>query len=641
MTELTAELIAELEVPRAPRLSPDGRRVIYTLAPLSKADDETSALWLALTDGTTAPRQFTAGTAHDHSPQWSPDGLHLAFLSDRANRGTDQLYLISAHGGEARPLTDTENESAVQAFSWSPVGDRIAFLSSDEPTEEAKRRDKERDDARVYGERVPYARLRLVSVADSVVTTLVTGNRHVAAFSWSPKGDALAYLERPTSNLEDVGRSDVIRAVTLSGKVRTLCILPPGGGVADLVWSAGDTLLLLKPVGSHHQASQAVYAPSAGGGEPVHLALGEDSCAGGLAQPLGATRAVVQVGRGLQTELHWLDPVTGALEPLYMPKEDNTDIAGWSVQVIQKGVSVAAVKSSGNNPWELVVSQTQPSGPPTFKQLTHHQGMAELSLGQKTPFYWTAADGLELDGWLVRPPTATGAPLPTIVLVHGGPYGRWGGGLDLSWGNWAQWLATAGYAVLLPNPRGGYGHGEPFAGAARGAVGKDDFSDVMSMVDAALARGLADPERLGIGGWSQGGFMSAWAVTQTGRFKAAVMGAGVSDWGAMVVSSDLPDFERELGGSAPWAGVGPHPHAALSPISFASRVTTPVLILHGENDARVPLGQAVGFHRALREYQVATELVVYPREPHGVRERAHQVDVLKRVRAWYGRWLTP
>ena len=139
--------------------------------------------------------------------------------------------------------------------------------------------------------------------------------------------------------------------------------------------------------------------------------------------------------------------------------------------------------------------------------------------------------------------------------------------------------------MLLPNPRGGYGHGEAFAGAVRGAVGQADFGDVMSMVDAAVARGVADPERLGIGGWSQGGYMSAWAVTQTGRFKAAIMGAGVSDWGAMVVSSDVPDFERELGGSAPWEGVGPHPHTALSPISFAKQVKTPVLILHGENDA--------------------------------------------------------
>ena len=642
MTELTAELIADLKVPRGPQLSPDGRWVAYTLTPLSKAEEyDTSALWLVATDGSAAPLQFTAGTAHDHSPQWSPDGLHVAFLSDRAKRGTDQLYLISASGGEARPLTSTEHESAVQAFSWSPDGNTIAFSSSDEPTDDDKRREKERDDARVYGERVPYARLRLVSVAEGEVTTLVAGERHVAAFAWKPRGDALAFIERPTPDLEDDGRNDVIRTVTPAGEVQTLCALPEGGGVADLVWSGdGQTLLLLKPVGRNRQASYAVYTLPAGGGDPVYLALGEDSCAGSLAQPLGSARAVAEVGRGLQTELHWLGPSSGVLEPLYVPDpKANTDLAGWSVQVAENRTVVAAVQSSEHEPWEVVIGQTHGSDPLAFRQLTHHQNMTGLSFGLKTPFYWTAADGLELDGWLVRPPAATDKPLPTVVLVHGGPYGRWGGGLNLSWADWSQWLVAAGYAVLLPNPRGGYGHGEAFAGAVRGAVGQADFGDVMSMVDAAVARGVADPERLGIGGWSQGGYMSAWAVTQTDRFKAAIMGAGVSDWGAMVTTSDVPNFERELGGSVPWDGAGPHPHAALSPISFAKQVKTPVLILHGENDARVPLNQAVGFHRALREQQVTTELVIYPREPHGIGERAHQLDLLRRVRAWYTRWL--
>src|SRR5262249_47897633 len=154
---------------------------------------------------------------------------------------------------------------------------------------------------------------------------------------------------------------------------------------------------------------------------------------------------------------------------------------------------------------------------------------------------------------------------------------------------------------------------------------RDDYADVMAMVDAAVARGVADPARLGIGGWSQGGFMSAWAVTQTSRFKAAIMGAGVSDWGMVGMTSDLPAFERELGGTAPWEGAGPHPHAAISPISSAGAVKTPVLILHGREDARVPVSQGIGFHRALREHGVPTELVVYPREQHPISERAHQI----------------
>jgi dipeptidyl aminopeptidase/acylaminoacyl peptidase len=191
----------------------------------------------------------------------------------------------------------------------------------------------------------------------------------------------------------------------------------------------------------------------------------------------------------------------------------------------------------------------------------------------------------------------------------------------------------------MPNYRGGAGRGHSFAKAARGNVGLGDFPDIMSAVDAAVERGIADPDRLGIGGWSQGGFMTAWAVTQTNRFKAGVMGAGVSDWGMLTLTSDVPTFESVLGGSRPWDGAGPHRHAEISPISYAARAETPLLMLHGKNDERVPVSQAIGFERALRERGVPVELVIYPREPHGVRERAHQRDILRRVLAWYDRWL--
>jgi dipeptidyl aminopeptidase/acylaminoacyl peptidase len=229
--------------------------------------------------------------------------------------------------------------------------------------------------------------------------------------------------------------------------------------------------------------------------------------------------------------------------------------------------------------------------------------------------------------------------LPTVVLVHGGPYGRSSNEWNLQPLRWGQWLAHHGYAVLLPNYRGGVGHGHWFATQARGNVGVGDFPDVLSMVDAAIERGIADPERLGIGGWSQGGFMTAWAVGQTNRFKAGVMGAGVSDWGMMTLTSDLPSFESALGGSRPWDGVGPHRANDVSPISFAGQAETPLLMLHGKNDERVPVSQAIGFERALRERNIPVQLVTYPREPHGVRERAHQRDILRRVLAWYQQWL--
>ncbi|MGH2478386.1 MAG: alpha/beta hydrolase family protein, partial [Ktedonobacteraceae bacterium] len=316
----------------------------------------------------------------------------------------------------------------------------------------------------------------------------------------------------------------------------------------------------------------------------------------------------------------------------------------WDVRQMEDGKCVVAVaRSTGEQLWEVWAGQGPGNGTEiALHQLSSHQEqLAGVTFGKQEPFFWTASDGLKLDGILIRPPEATEQqhPLPMVVLVHGGPYGRWGRHIHLHALNWGQWLALSGYVVLMPNPRGGFGRGEQFAAAARGAVGLDDYQDVMAAVDAAIERGIADPERLAIGGWSQGGFMSAWAVTQTRRFKAAIMGAGVSDWGMMVMTSDVPDFELELGETAPWDGEGQRKHLDLSPITFARNVKTPVLILHGENDARVPLSQATGFHRALRRQGVPVEFVAYPREPHGIAERAHQLDILKRVRSWCDRWL--
>jgi dipeptidyl aminopeptidase/acylaminoacyl peptidase len=226
-----------------------------------------------------------------------------------------------------------------------------------------------------------------------------------------------------------------------------------------------------------------------------------------------------------------------------------------------------------------------------------------------------------------------------VTFVHGGPYGRSADDLQLSWGRWGQWLAAAGFAVFHPNPRGSQGHGQAFAAKVGGAVGQDEWTDILAGIDILVADGVADPDRLGICGWSHGGYMAAWAVTQTDRFRAAVMGAGIADWGIQVAVGQFGRAESYLCGSHGWEGSVPHHHDRVSPISYATRVATPVLILHGENDTNVPASQAMYFHRALMESEVEHDMVIYPREEHGITERAHQIDVLERVRSWFTRWL--
>lgn len=254
---------------------------------------------------------------------------------------------------------------------------------------------------------------------------------------------------------------------------------------------------------------------------------------------------------------------------------------------------------------------------------------------------YQASDGLQLDGLLILPAgrTRDEGPFPLVTMVNGGPYARYADAFALNAVDCGQWLATAGFAVFLPNPRGGSGHGHAFAATVAGAVGGDEWTDILSGINLLVEQGVAAPERLGISGWSHGGFMAAWAIGRTDRFKAAMIGAGISDWGMQAGTGDWGILDGALGGGTGWEGPGPHVHDRHSPISYASRISTPVLILHGEEDTNVPLGQAVHFHRALRHFGVEHEFVVYPREGHGLHERTHQLDSLRRIRAWYDRWL--
>jgi dipeptidyl aminopeptidase/acylaminoacyl peptidase len=344
---------------------------------------------------------------------------------------------------------------------------------------------------------------------------------------------------------------------------------------------------------------------------------------------------VVLVAEGLDSWVGLLDLKSGHLERV-------TDLRGEAscLSTSADGRTISLARSLPDDLsaiWAGVVGED-------LRRLTNlNPRLKSVPWGRQERLSWQARDGLEIQGLLIVPAEAeaTDAPFPLMTLVHGGPYDRFADELQLGWMLWGQWLATAGYAVFLPNPRGGLGRGHDFADRVAGAVGIEDWADIEAGLNQLVAESIADPKRLGIGGWSQGGFMSAWAVGQTDRFKACIMGAGVSDWGMMVATSDLPHFEAMLGGSTGWEGPGPHRHDALSPISFASRVATPVLVLHGADDSRVPVSQGRFFAQALREHAVPCELVVYPREGHLICERNHQLDLLHRVCGWVERWLGP
>ncbi|GAA1884423.1 prolyl oligopeptidase family serine peptidase [Lapillicoccus jejuensis] len=639
---LTPAWVSDLWAPSRPVLSSDARRLAWTMAPHGReGEHDERSLWVAdLTSGEPA-RRWTRGH-DDQDPAWSPDGLWLAFRSDRVERGRPGLHVLDVGGGEARALV--ERARAVGAFAWTPDGTALWFLAPDEPGEEDERREREHDDPDVWGERWEHQRLWRVPVSGGEARRVWAPDRHVDAVAVSPSG-RLALVTRRSPLLEHAQGSELWVAAADGGGARRVAAAP---FASDVAWWGDGTVVFRASHDLRPQGGGTAWAVDAGAddvgadGEAraprvVGTRVDEPRCTSGLAA--NGSGALVVVADGVATRVETLARDGGGRRVLVEVTGDLRDPA------LGDDGRLAVVL---DEPRRAVgrVAVVEPDGTVTAVPVADVPGSdPDVPLVRASVLTATSADGTKLEAVVLRPDDAGAGPWPTVVLPHGGPYGR--DTLDAApyplGGGWGQLLAARGYAVLLPNYRGSLGRGHDFAAQARGRMGGPEWADVEACVDAAVAAGIADGDRLGIGGWSQGGFLTAWAVTATDRYRAAVMGAGVSDWSMMAATSDLPDFEAELGGSTPWDGPGPHRAATGSPISYAARRTTPLLILHGAEDARVPASQAVAFHRALERADpagaVPLSLVLYPREPHGVRERRHQVDLQERVLAWFERFL--
>lgn len=639
---LTPELISTTWEPEEVRLSPDGATVVWVAGPHGKDGEHAEkGIWLAPTDGSVPARRLTRGGA-DSSPRWSPDGTRLAFLSDRAERGTAGLYVIAPAGGEAEALA--VRKRAVAGLSWSPDSATIAFLAPDEPDDSDERRTKDRDDAEVFGERDVTNRLFTVPATGGAVTQLALGTDEVAGphpteLAWSPDGDRIALIARPTPELDLSTRAGVylVTAGDPSGDqpAEGAVLVATTPWAESLDWSAdGGTLVVLGKQAGSLQSSATVWAmPAAAGAGATVLGprIDEALCALGVraAGPGGPTPFAVSIADGIETRLEWRGD-GGKTELLW---ESTGEILEFDVVVTADGPVIAALAHADSGPLEVWAG-----APGSLRRLSdHHAAWAGIAFGAVEELVTHTADGLELHSVVVLPVAAGPGPHPTVVLPHGGPYWRMARNIHCSWHDWSQLLAVAGYAVIMPNFRGGSGHGNAFSTAVNGNPGIE-FADVEAVIATAVAAGITDPDRLGIGGWSNGGFLTAWAVSQTDRFKAAVMGAGVSSWQAMSMTSDVPTFTGDVAGGSPWSG-DPGRSLEHSAITYAERVQTPILMLHGKEDVRVPLSQSIGFHRALRGRELPVELVVYPREPHSIGERRHQEDLMRRVLDWFGTYL--
>jgi dipeptidyl aminopeptidase/acylaminoacyl peptidase len=627
---LTAELIVDGTAPRDPVISPDGRWVAYAVAPSGIAEP-LSALWVVAADATSPPRELTAVTAPASGPLWAPDSASLFFVCG------EQLHRIWLDGGEAEALTAWRSG----IFDHRPLagGELVAVVAADEPTQEDERRLAAGDDAMVWAQRTPPGRLRLLTLGTGSLRVVDgLGDRHVVEVVQRPDGGPLAVISWATPQIDPGAATAELHLVD-----------PRNGGVSNLgrlgIWAGSPAWW--NAGGGWHLAYLAATPPGSVGGLAVFDLAGPGAGAGAEHRNLTAGMAVcptelVQVADGpplalfadgLDTAICRLDPDTQRFRRL-----STRDGSADALSASRSGETLAVRASGPYQPPDVYAGL--PGG--RFVRLTDTRPeLRQIGWGTQQRLSYQSGDGLDLDGLLILPAgkSRQDGPFPLITMVHGGPDDRHAdqfyGGLYPP----GQWLAAAGYAIFLPNPRGGIGHGHEFAAAVAGRVGLEEWTDIDTGIDRLVADGIADPDRLGIGGDSHGGFMAAWAVTRTGRFKAAVMDAGISDWGMQVAAGEDGVFEAALCGSTGWESPGPHRHDQVSPISYVSKVVTPVLILHGQDDTNVPLGQAIYFHRALTRFAAVHELVVYPREGHGITERNHQIDKLRRIRAWFDKWL--
>ncbi|WP_052507843.1 S9 family peptidase [Sphingomonas hengshuiensis] len=625
-------------------ISPDGRTILFTVqAQMATFTPDQRTIWSVPADGSAPARRFITSAGADDSPRWSPDGRAIAFVSDRKNplAGTAptgltftsdldpadrapvaprQLWRIARDGGEAVPLTALPGD--IGAFAWSPDGTRIAFLSAD-PDTAAERADAAAKRDWVEMDRTRHVtRLWLLDLATNSARRISPASVNVTDFSWSPDGKRMAVRLVDTTTINDYlyfGRIALLDLAT--GTIGKTLI---EHATEAPIWSPDGTALVgevirtpgfiglgvrLYDVGADRLTALADDHP----GLLTHLRWAPDGRSI-LALSFEQTRSkLVRIARdGRVTRLADLD---GEASDLTLSRD---------------GRGIAVALSSPDRPAEVWAIDGTRARPVT----TINPQVAGWKLGQVRQLSWTnSKDGRPVYGVLVTPPGhVAGTPIKTVVQIHGGPEWAWWSGWLGSWHEWAQMLATHGYAVLLPNPRGSDGQGTDFARAIGNDWGGMDYQDVLDGVDMLVAQKIADPARLGIGGWSYGGFMAAWAVTQGDRFKAAVVGAAPANMTAMARITDTPEFPTGYFGE-------PSAHLAdldkVSSIRALDRVHTPVLVLHGEQDTRVPFTLGLEYYRGLKLLGKPVEMVRYPREPHWFREPEHQADIQRRVLAWF------
>jgi dipeptidyl aminopeptidase/acylaminoacyl peptidase len=654
MAGMVPEDVYELTGVADPRLSPDGATVAYVVGGVDKeVNDYRSAIWLAAADGSTPPRRFTSGEKADAGPRWSPDGTHLAFTSNRADKAA-QLYVMPVAGGEPRKLTSLRED--VTQPVWSPDGASLAFVArvpdaAYEEEDEKKRRPRRFTRLQYKLDSVGWTADRpehlFVVPADGSrePVQLTHGDHEDHSPVWSPDGATIAFVSarHPDWDLEMV--SDVYLVAAGGGEPRRLT--RGGGSVGAVSWAPDGRRLAItryEGVFDDPRHSRIALVDAASGDLRLLTAALDRNCSTypQLREPLwdGGDVVFLVEDRGCTHLYRVAADVSGEAR---LAVGGDRGVTGFDVAASR----LVFAASEPNQLSELYAGGSEPAATATAGRRLTSVGDA-FAAGRElvAPERFTAvsADGSEVDAWIMRPAGfEPGARYPLLLNIHGGPYGQYGE----TFFDEFQVYCGAGYAVVYSNPRGSSGSTEEWARAIRGpgapgpGWGSVDYEDCMAVVDEALRRfDFVDPERLGVIGGSYGGFMTSWIVGHTDRFKAAVSERAVNNLVSQWGSSDFGwDFKGYFG-SFVFEDVDAH--LRVSPSTYADAIHTPLLILHSENDLRCPVEQAEHLFVTLRLLRRPVELVRFPAESHELTRSGsplHRVQRFEIVLEWFDRYL--
>jgi dipeptidyl aminopeptidase/acylaminoacyl peptidase len=612
-------------------ISPDAAKVAWVeiLTGKDSAPTGNTAIYVRNLHSNDPPQRITAGMAGSFHAEgnlaWSPDSRQLAFLSDAVAKDQLQLYVVPATGGPSKKLTEVKG--FLDAPGWSPDGKTVAVLFTQNATRASGPLQAETAETGEIKDAFFEQRLALVKVASGKLRQISPADTYIYEYDWSPDGTQLAILSAPGNGDNNWYIAELSTLDPASGLMKS--IYKPSLQIAHPAWSPdGRHIAFIEGLMSDEPiAAGDIYLVSAAGGKAVNLTPDRKESASWLTWN--------KEGKIIFTEFIEADSAISVLDPanstvLTLWRGNESITAGlWcpNISASADGASSALVRSSFSAPPEVWAGRVG-----QWKQITRRNQGLKPGWGEARSVRWTN-DGYDIQGWLVYPRDFDpGKKYPMIVDVHGGP----------SWAHQSAWpasydfavaTASAGYFVFLPNPRGSYGQGEAFTQANVKDFGNGDFKDILAGVDAALKVAPIDPDRLGLTGWSYGGYITMWGITQTDRFKAAMAGAGISDWLSYYGENKIDQWMIPFFGKSVYDD--PEVYAKSSPITYIKKAKTPTLILVGDSDGECPTPQSYEFWHALRTLGVETTLVVYEHEGHLFSKPADERDRVARTLAWF------